>query len=195
MPWEKSFDTEQALTSAMHAFWAYGYESTSMQDLVDCMGVGRGSLYATFGDKRTLFMQALQLYNQKYRRDRINNLTREMTPRESILAVFESIVSVVLEQRRRDGCFLVNTALEMSAHDPEIEQIVKGAFAEMEAFFVKNLNAAKSEGDISNSLDTDKTAKALLAFVMGLRVFSRARPERDLLLAVVRQVELILAPE
>ena len=49
MPWEKQFDHDEALSKAMGAFWAHGYEATSMQDLVDCMGVNRGSLYATFG--------------------------------------------------------------------------------------------------------------------------------------------------
>ena len=57
MPWAKSFKTDEALTKAMNAFWARGYEATSMQDLVDCMGIGRGSLYAAFGDKRRLFLR------------------------------------------------------------------------------------------------------------------------------------------
>ena len=68
MPWEKSFDTEEALGKAMAAFWARGYEATSMQDLVDCMGIGRGSIYAAFGDKRRLFMRALALYDDRHRR-------------------------------------------------------------------------------------------------------------------------------
>lgn len=56
MPWEKQFSPDDVLVKAMNAFWARGYESTSMQDLVACMGINRGSLYATFGDKRSLFI-------------------------------------------------------------------------------------------------------------------------------------------
>ena len=69
MPWQKSFDSDAALQKAMEAFWARGYEATSMQDLVDCMGLGRGSLYATFGGKRSLFVQALRRYDERHRRD------------------------------------------------------------------------------------------------------------------------------
>ena len=63
MPWEKQFDPDTALDKAMQAFWAHGYDATSIQDLVDCMGINRGSMYATFGDKRSLFIQALNRYN------------------------------------------------------------------------------------------------------------------------------------
>ena len=63
MPWEKQFDSDAVLDKAMQAFWARGYEATSMQDLVDCMGINRGSLYATFGDKHSLFIQALRRYD------------------------------------------------------------------------------------------------------------------------------------
>ncbi len=56
MPWEKQFSTDDVLIKAMNAVWAQGYESTSMQDLVLCMGINRASLYATFGDKRGLFI-------------------------------------------------------------------------------------------------------------------------------------------
>lgn len=67
MPWEKQFDVDDALTKAMHAFWARGYEATSIRDLVDRMGINRGSIYATFGDKRSLFIQALRHYDTRHR--------------------------------------------------------------------------------------------------------------------------------
>ena len=67
MPWKKQFDTDEALAKAMNAFWARGYEATSVQDLVACMGINRGSLYATFGDNRQLFIQALRRYDAQHR--------------------------------------------------------------------------------------------------------------------------------
>ena len=80
MPWQKSFDSDAVLQKAMEAFWARGYEATSMQDLVHCMGIGRGSLYATFGDKRTLFIQALRRYDQRHRRDWTARLATGASP-------------------------------------------------------------------------------------------------------------------
>lgn len=62
MPRSKQFKPEQALGSAMSAFWRHGYEATSMEDLMDCMGIGRASIYNAFGNKRALFLAALGHY-------------------------------------------------------------------------------------------------------------------------------------
>jgi TetR/AcrR family transcriptional repressor of nem operon len=58
MPWEKQFDVDEVLDRAMQVFWACGYEATSMQQLVERTGINRASLYATYSDKRTLFLAA-----------------------------------------------------------------------------------------------------------------------------------------
>ena len=54
----KEFDRREALEKAMEAFWAKGYEGTSVSDLLEAMGIHRGSMYDTFGDKRSLFLEA-----------------------------------------------------------------------------------------------------------------------------------------
>ncbi|MGB1215804.1 MAG: TetR/AcrR family transcriptional regulator, partial [Pikeienuella sp.] len=56
MPWEKSFDLDDATDKAAAVFWAKGYEATSISDLVAAMGINKGSLYNAFGDKRRLFI-------------------------------------------------------------------------------------------------------------------------------------------
>lgn len=83
MPWAKYFDETEALEKAIRAFWAHGYEATSMQDLLDCTGVNRGSLYATYGDKRTLFLAALRMYDNKMRRELRADLAARNTPHEA----------------------------------------------------------------------------------------------------------------
>ena len=84
MPWEKTFDTDEVLGKAMQAFWARGYEATSIQDLLDTMGLNRGSLYATFGDKRSLFIRALRHYDAVHRRAWVVALAQRGSPREAI---------------------------------------------------------------------------------------------------------------
>ena len=126
MPWQKQFDVDDALSKAMHAFWARGYEATSMQDLVDCMGINRGSLYATFGDKRSLFVQAVRRYDTVHREAWVASLATSAVPRDAIVSVFRDVVASVIETGSRDGCMLVNTALELSPHDSEIADILCG---------------------------------------------------------------------
>ncbi|MGI9462875.1 MAG: TetR/AcrR family transcriptional regulator, partial [Aestuariivirgaceae bacterium] len=88
MPWEKKFENEVVLEKAMHAFWARGYEATSIQDLIECMGINRGSIYATFRDKRNLFVKALEHYETRYRRVMLADLRCRPSPREAITTLF-----------------------------------------------------------------------------------------------------------
>jgi TetR/AcrR family transcriptional repressor of nem operon len=194
MPWEKSFDTEDALGKAMAAFWAHGYEATSMQDLVECMGIGRGSLYAAFGDKRRLFLHALAHYDGRYRRRWGARLLASMSPRRAILAAFDEVVAATLGGSR-DGCMLINSALEMSPHDPEIAAVVSTALEEMEGFFRTAIQRGQEAGEISPTLDAAETARGLLALLAGLRVLSRARPEEALMRTVAGQAETLLGME
>ncbi|MGI9498647.1 MAG: TetR/AcrR family transcriptional regulator [Geminicoccaceae bacterium] len=193
MPWEKSFDTDRTLTKAMEAFWAHGYEATSMQDLVDCMGIGRGSLYATFGDKRSLFLQALRLYDRRHRRDWTARLAELPSGKSAIMAVFDGVIVSALDGGCRNGCLLMNTALELSPHDKEIGEIVRQCLIHMEQFFRRQLERAQAAKEIPAHLSPDETAKTLLALLVSLRVFTRARPEPDLLRAISAQAEVVIS--
>lgn len=191
MPWQKSFDTDDALGKAMAAFWERGYAATSMQDLVDCMGIGRGSLYAAFGDKRRLFLRALAHYDDRHRRRWTEHLSACAAPRQAILAAFDEVITTTLDGAR-DGCLLINTGLEMSPHDDEIAAVVGTALEAMEAFFRDMIQRGQAAGEIAASVDAPDTARGLLALLAGLRVLSRSRPEEALMRAVARQAEALL---
>ena len=187
MPWQKQFDTDQALAKAMSAFWAHGYEATSVQDLVAAMGINRGSLYATFGDKRALFIAALRRYDGQYRKAWIADLSRSASPRAAILDAFEGAISAALDKGSRDGCLLVNTALELSPHDEEIAGLVAKSFQEMELFFRDMIAQGQASGEIPARIDPVDTGRALLSLFIGLRVLARSRPEPTLLRSVAQQ--------
>lgn len=193
MPWEKNFDVDQALNKAMEAFWANGFEATSMQELVDCMGIGRGSLYATFGDKRSLFIQALRRYDKHYREDWAERLKTTKPPREAILSAFEEVMACVFEDGRSEGCLLVNTALELSPHDEEVSAIVENCFESMEQFFREQLEQAQAIGDVPSDLSPDQTAKTLLSLIVSLRVFSRSRRDPALFKSIAKQAEALIS--
>lgn len=192
MPWEKQFDPDSALLKAMQTFWARGYDATSMQDLVEGMGVNRGSLYATFGDKRSLFIQALKRYDAVHRVAWTAALAERAAPREAILGAFEGAIAAAIEGGSRDGCLLVNTALELSPHDPEVASIVAEALTGMERFFRTMILAGQQTGTIPARIHADETASALLGLFIGLRVLSRSRPEAPLLCALADQAAAML---
>jgi len=184
MPREKEFDRNATLQAAMTAFWSRGYEATSMQDLVDCMGVNRGSLYATFGDKRALFLAALELYDDERRR-MLSSFQARQPPKEAIRQVFLAFTCELRTRGGNKGCFITNTALELSAHDREIRKRVAAAQADVETFFARMVEDGQRRGEIASSLDPASTARGLLATLTGLLVLIRSRPERELLDAIV----------
>lgn len=184
MPWEKQFDKQAALGRALDAFWINGYEATSMQDLVDCTGVNRGSLYATYGDKRALFLASLQAYDDK-RRTMLSEFEARYGAREAIRQVFQAFTNEISESGGNRGCFLTNTALELAAHDTEIRQIVAKAQEDVEAYFARLIRKGKAAGEIPENVKVAETARGLLASLLGFLVLIRSRPERTLLRTII----------
>ena len=192
MPWEKQFDVEETLSKAMETFWSRGFVATSMQDLVDTMGINRASIYSTYGDKRTLFLQALRHYDSSYRTALLGQVAKENTPRNAIMAVFEGAVHETLKKGDRTGCMLVNTALELSPHDEEIAAIVAHSLEETEGFFRSMIERGQDAKEIPEGIDPAETARGVMNLLIALRVLSRSRPEEATLRAVVRQAEDLL---
>ena len=187
MPWQKNYSEADVLDRAMQAFWARGYEATSMNDLVAAMGINRGSIYSAFTDKRTLFIRALKHYDQQHRHDFLARIRRRHGPRDAILAAFEQVIKVSQGGRDRNGCLLVNTALELSPHDPEIDAIVSESLKEVELFFLAMIREGQTDGSIRPDLNSAETSQALLGLFLGMRGLSRSRPEIGLLKTIAGQ--------
>ena len=184
MPWTKSFDVDQTLDKAMQLFWARGFEATSIQDLVQGMGINRGSIYCTYGDKRKLFIAALNRYNLKYRKAQLVTLEQDYSPISSIKTLFYEWIERAMSDPDNSGCFLTNTALELAAHDADIGLIVADSQRDIENFFRRLIKKGQQTGEISNTLSATKTAQSLLAVLIGLLVLSRSRPDRKLLKSI-----------
>lgn len=184
MPWEKSFDIDQTLTRAMRAFWSHGYGATSMQDLVEATGVNRASLYATYGDKRELFLTALKKYDGDIRRRMLADLSESHSPQHAIGAVFDKFINQTNAPLENWGCFIVNTSLELAAHDIEIAKMVNSAQDEIEAFFLAMIQKGQETGEFNRELDAATAANRTLASLLGMLVMIRSRPKARYLQSV-----------
>jgi TetR/AcrR family transcriptional regulator, transcriptional repressor for nem operon len=188
----REFDEHAVLNAAMNRFWERGYQATSMRDLAVETGLTSPSLYNAFGDKRALFRQVLERYAQRSSRARIARLESSVPPKDAIKAFITEIVEHSLNDKDRRGCLLVNSALEIAPHDPEIGAEVASRLGEVEAFFRRSVVAAQKEGSIPSDRDAKDLARVLLAVLLGIRVAARARPERKLLEGMARPVLAML---
>ena len=192
MPRKKQFEIDEALTKAMREFWGRGYHPTSMQDLVDCMGIGRGSIYDTFGSKRGLFMRALDHYIGIFSATFQETVAAASSPSESILNIFEFAIAALVVEGSRDGCFIINTAVELAAHDDEIAEVISGIFRQTEQAFRALIEQGQENGDVPRSVDAVQTARSLLSLYIGLRILTRSNPEEPVLRAIKSQAAALI---
>jgi TetR/AcrR family transcriptional regulator, transcriptional repressor for nem operon len=176
----REFDEATVLEAAMNCFWAQGYELTSVRDLAEQMGITGASLYNAFGDKRSLYRQALQHYLEQTVRDRVARLER-LPAYAAIRAFFDEIIERSVTDKQRRGCLLVNSALELAPYDPEFQKIVAEEMIFIEAFFRRCLKRGQKDGTISTVRRPIELARLLLSVLLGVRVLARTRPQRSVL--------------
>jgi TetR/AcrR family transcriptional repressor of nem operon len=187
----REFDEAAALDAAMDCFWRDGYEATSVRDLAARMGIAGASLYNAFGDKRSLFREVLHRYSERSTRERIARLESTYPPKEAIHAFLGEIVERSVAGDRR-GCLLVNTALELAPHEPELAAEVAARLGEIEAFFRRAVTAAQVEGSVPPDCDPADLARLLLGVTLGMRVLARSNPQRELLEGIARPALALL---
>jgi len=189
---QKEFDREAALDRAMAAFWRNGYAATSIEDLVARMGIQRGSLYGTFGDKRTLFLTALDRYQRVVARELFEALEAPGSGIEAIRQFFRLRVEGSLDRRRPPGCLVTNSAVELSGRDRGAAARAGGSLARIEAAFLRTLERARAAGELTASHDLRALARFLTSSAQGLSVMARAARDRAALEDVVAIVLSVL---
>lgn len=177
----KEFEPEKALTRAMELFWQRGYEATSVQDLLLEMGIGRGSMYDTFGDKRALFLAALDRFEEMRlsRADEI--LDGSSSANEGIRWLFETTIEGLVSFEPRRGCLLANTAVELAPHDEEIAGRILRYVSRTEEAFERALVRGRASGEIPADKDPKALARFLVSTLHGIRVLARAGVDRAVL--------------
>lgn len=183
------FDRSKAVNKALVLFWRKGYQASSMADLLAAMGIGRGSFYAAFTDKRTLFTECLDLFAERTM-DLLRRARSEMPPVDAVQSFFERNfigapgAGTVSEHW---GCMLVNTVLEMAGVDDELAARASGHLIEMQGFFQACLRDAGAAPARAEEL-----AAMLMLFNEGIRVSSRRQlPDAQHLQPIVTTFRLI----
>ena len=169
-----------------------GMVATSVRELASSMGITGTSLYNAFGDKRSLFRQVLQRYAERSTRERIARLESALPPKEAVRAFVAEILERSLDDSDRRGCLLVNSALEIAPHDPELGAEIAARLGEIEDFLSRAVTAAQDDGSVPPERDPADLARLLLGIILGVRVLARSKPQRELLEGTVRPALALL---
>ena len=187
MPWEKTFDIDEAINQATDVFWAKGYEATSLADLLNATGINKGSFYNAFGSKKKLFIESLLKYEREQRRDVLAQLRTLNDPVLAINKFFDALIEQSLTDTEKKGCFLVNTALDLPNHDSDIQKAVKKGLKDTESFFEQQIKLGIETGAIPKKVNPEIQAKGLLTLLVGLRVLARGVFDKASLNAIKTQ--------
>ncbi len=172
----REFDEEQVLDAAMKAFWANGYEATSLADLVSVTGLHKGSLYQAFGDKHSLFIQTLVRYLENIRHSKNQILDQAVTPLSGIRAVLHGFIDMSEDDDSCPrGCMAVKMLVEMAPHDAEVQRIMKDHKKGMRASIESRLTQAQTDGELGADRSIEMTASLVMIFMDGLATQATGR--------------------
>ncbi|GAB6991196.1 TetR/AcrR family transcriptional regulator [Paenibacillus pini] len=179
----KEFDEGLAVEQALELFWAKGYESTSIQDLCDHMGIHRGSLYDTFGDKKALFIRCLDRFRQITDDDMYSILSKNTTdPKQQLKQFFEAVIDNSMNNASLNrGCFFANTTLGAVAREPEVASRVEAHYDFTEQVYYQFVIRAQQSGHLKKGLSPREVARFLVNTKQGLSVLANTATERGVL--------------
>ena len=187
----REFDVDEALDRATEVFWRRGYEATSVQDLVDALGVNRASLYGTFGDKAQLFEAVLDRYGRH-----VNGLVeRALAPpasgAEAIRTWFQELIRMVTQPGGPRGCLFIGSVSSCAtAPDPLRERVAAAVRASTDRLQV----ALERDPKIAGRENVRTLARFFAAEGHGLAVLARAGVRRQELEAAAEVAVQVLEP-
>ncbi|MGC1302228.1 MAG: TetR/AcrR family transcriptional regulator [Caulobacteraceae bacterium] len=181
----RAFDRDEALLRAMGVFWAKGYAATSTEDLIQAMQIGRQSLYGAFGDKRTLYVEALSHYQQVSVQGHLARLRSGDTPLAGVEALLVGLIPEDDVQRAL-GCMGVGAVAEFGAGDAVLADLRARSGATLFQALVARLRDAQACDELDPGLDPEQGAEFLQLTMQGLQLGARAGADRDRLVRLAR---------
>jgi AcrR family transcriptional regulator len=191
----RSFDEKQVLNAVRDQFWDAGYAATSLEDLMRVSGLGKGSLYAAFGDKRQLFLRALRSYTDDSHARLREALTEAPRALDALRMLLEAPIDDPTDAGTRRGCLMANSTSELGGADPEVLAHAHRTYETSTALIADCVARAQREGDLSAEADPIALARALLAAQQGILFMSRTGLDTAALTATARSLAARLLPD
>jgi TetR/AcrR family transcriptional repressor of nem operon len=182
----KDFNENEVLGKAIQLFWHKGYNGTSMQDLVEGLGISRSSLYDTYADKHTLFVKALKSYQCAGASQMQAIIDNGGTAKETIQRLLEFTTDELVDDRQQKGCFMVNAEVEVAPHDAEVNEVICQNEQQMEEAFYQVIKKGQENGEFKNRQDARILARFVFNAVKGMRVTAKSTTDRSFFDDIIR---------
>jgi TetR/AcrR family transcriptional regulator, transcriptional repressor for nem operon len=174
---KKSYDRDVLIERAMVLFWQFGYDGTSITALTDHLGVNKFGLYAEFGSKQGLYLEALQRYTDTVVSDHFGRLETETAGLDDILAVLAMFSTAPEPEPIRLGCMMCNAATERATHDMMSAALISGFVTRLIAAHQNALRNADRDGELMSGIDIPGQAALLVAQLLGIFVLRRSQSD------------------
>lgn len=183
-----AFDPKEKLHQAMLLFWRKGYESTSVQDLVEALQINRFSLYNTFGDKEALFERVVQHYRTLVfgRLEQTLQPASEGLPR--LFAYLDALAAGLARQPGPWGCLLQNSLMERAALGEGAQAVVDEFVVTLHSHILAILNAAQQQGQLAANENPRTLADFVTTHIQGMILMSRSGGDLDHSIEVLRNL-------
>lgn len=190
----REFDREKAIEAALGAFWHNGYERTSLEELLKCMGIKNSSFYQAFKSKEDLFIEVLQWYRQNVASERLDYLkSDQLSLRQALQNYYKHLIYTHPRKGYPIGCFMTNTAASLPDPDSSIGKQVQLSITNIEGHFISAMKRAQASGEISKNLKINEIARVLITTSYGLTVIARAKKnKKELLNTAFSVIDLVV---
>lgn len=186
-----TYDNEAVLAKAQQVFWTKGFTATSLEDILQAMGMGSGSFYNAFkGGKKELFSKVINQRREAFKAFE-KELHQSEAPIELIKDFFRSIATTDKE-RHLQGCIIANTVMEMASLDEDLEKEAVAILKETEELYTRTIRKAQKNGTLKNQTDAVVLGRYLITLWNGINVTRRMHPDNKALRKLIdMQLEII----
>ncbi|KYZ64990.1 TetR/AcrR family transcriptional regulator [Bacillus sp. GZT] len=176
----REFNYSSIVDVAMQTFWIRGYEGCSTQDLCRDTGLGKGSLYNTFGSKHALYKQVLERYHEIGIREQKELLAVSIPVKERLSNFFEWALKEDFENTNQKGCLLINASVERANNDLMVQEIFSRHVELLNQAIKKVMEEGLLTGEISKKQTAEELASLFLSSYYGFRVLNASMQNRIL---------------
>jgi AcrR family transcriptional regulator len=179
----REFDRDQALARAIEVFWSKGYEAASLADLTRAMGINPPSLYAAFGDKENLFIEAVHRYHENVRQS--CPYAGEPTARAAVERLLTELATLFTDRSHPAGCLAVMAMVTSSTSSARLQRMLADERANAKARLRERIQRGVKEGDLPRATDISALTAFYVAVIMGMSLSAREGASRKALLTMV----------